>query len=38
MNFKDYMRSSVLFRKFPALAQQLNNLEKEIKILKEKVK
>jgi UDP-3-O-[3-hydroxymyristoyl] glucosamine N-acyltransferase len=38
MNFKDFMRSSVLFRKFPALAQQINNLEKELQILKDKVK
>jgi UDP-3-O-[3-hydroxymyristoyl] glucosamine N-acyltransferase len=38
MNFKDYMKSFVFFRKLPSIAQQINNLEKEIKILKEKVK
>jgi UDP-3-O-[3-hydroxymyristoyl] glucosamine N-acyltransferase len=38
MNFKDYMRSSVYFKKFPALAKQIDNLEKELQILKDKVK
>jgi UDP-3-O-[3-hydroxymyristoyl] glucosamine N-acyltransferase len=36
--FKDYMKSYVLFRNFPKLNQQIGQLEKEIRELKEKLK
>jgi UDP-3-O-[3-hydroxymyristoyl] glucosamine N-acyltransferase len=38
MDFKEFMKSYVLFRNFPKLHQQIGLLEKEIRELKEKVK
>lgn len=38
MDFKDFMKSFVLFRNFPKLHQQIGILEKEIKQLKEQLK
>lgn len=38
MDFKDYMKSFVLFRNFPKIHQQIGALEKEIKQLKEQIK
>jgi len=36
MDYKDYMKSFVYFRNFPKLIQQLYNLERELKELKER--
>jgi UDP-3-O-[3-hydroxymyristoyl] glucosamine N-acyltransferase len=38
MDFKEFMKSSVHFRNFSKLVQQLNTMERELKALKEKVK
>ncbi len=38
MNFKDFMKSFVFFRKLPVIAQKIDKIEKEMQILKEKVK
>jgi UDP-3-O-[3-hydroxymyristoyl] glucosamine N-acyltransferase len=37
MDFKEFMKSYVLFRNFPKLHQQIGQLEKEIRDLKEKI-
>ncbi len=36
MPYRDYLRSYALFRQFPALAQKINALEKQLKELEEK--
>lgn len=38
MDFREFMKSSVHFRNFSKLVQQLNAMEWELKALKEKVK
>jgi UDP-3-O-[3-hydroxymyristoyl] glucosamine N-acyltransferase len=38
MDYREFMKSYVLFRNFPKLAQQMNAMEKELKELREKVK
>lgn len=38
MDFKEFMKSSVHFRNFSKLVQQMNAMERELKALKEKVK
>jgi UDP-3-O-[3-hydroxymyristoyl] glucosamine N-acyltransferase len=37
MDFKEFLKSSVHFRNFSKLVQQLNAMERELKALKEKV-
>ena len=36
IDYKDFLRSSVVFKKLPDLKARIDNLEKEIKLLKEK--